>query len=86
MNRLAFIHGKPEIDQGEPTQNGFIESFNGKFWDECLNSHCFKDLADDPIKIQGWRDEYNNDRPHSAIGNLTPREYAMSLGLPKKTA
>ena len=114
LNRLAFIHGKPEviildngpemiskvldqwayengvklhfIDPGKPTQNGFIESFNGKFRDECLNTHWFKDLADARTKIQGWRDEYNNDRPHSSIGNLTPREYAMSLGMPKKTA
>ena len=114
LNRLAFIHGKPEviildngpemiskvldqwayengvklhfIDPGKPTQNGFIESFNGKFRDECLNTHWFKDLADARTKIQGWRDEYNNDRPHSSIGNLTPREFAMSLGLSKKTA
>ena len=53
-----------------------IESFNGRFRDECLNSHEFESLADASKKIEAWRIDYNNHRPHSSLGQLTPREYA----------
>jgi putative transposase len=63
------------IDPGKPQQNGFIESFNGKFRDECLNEHWFLSLADARRIIEEWRMDYNWHRPHSSLGNLTPMEY-----------
>jgi len=63
------------IDPGKPQQNGFIESFNGKFRDECLNEHWFLSLADARRIIEDWRIDYNQNRPHSSLGNLTPEEY-----------
>ena len=63
------------IDPGKPQQNGFIESFNGKFRDECLNEHWFLSLADARKIIEDWRMDYNWNRPHSSLGNLTPMEY-----------
>jgi putative transposase len=64
------------IEPGKPTQNGYIESFNGKYRDECLNMHWFKSLQDAKTKIENWRREYNEERPHSSIGHLTPKEFA----------
>ncbi|WP_134478092.1 integrase core domain-containing protein, partial [Pseudomonas aeruginosa] len=61
---------------GKPTQNAFIESFNGKFRDECLNEYWFCSLAEARIRIAAWRRDYNEHRPHSAIGNLTPAKFA----------
>lgn len=67
------------IDPGRPQQNAFVESFNGKFRDECLNEHWFKDLREARLKIENWRVEYNTIRPHSSLGNLTPEEFVRSL-------
>lgn len=53
---------------GKPTDNPFIESFNGSFRDECLNIHWFLSLEDARQKIENWREEYNHFRPHSALG------------------
>ena len=64
------------IDPGKPTQNCYIESFNGKFRDECLDLHWFTDLADAKEKIESWRVEYNQVRPHSSLGNTTPEAFA----------
>jgi len=64
------------IDPGKPVQNCYIESFNGKFRDECLNEHWFVNLADAKRKIEEWRIDYNTFRPHSSLGNLTPEEFA----------
>jgi putative transposase len=64
------------IAPGKPAQNGYIESFNGKFRDECLNEHWFVSLADAGRLIEEWRRDYNECRPHSALGNLTPTEFA----------
>ena len=61
---------------GKPTDNAFIESFNGSFRDECLNLHWFLSLQDAKEKIESWRDEYNTFRPHSSLDDLTPREFA----------
>jgi putative transposase len=61
---------------GKPTDNSYIESFNGKRRDECLNVHQFADLADAKIRIETWRRDYNEQRPHGSLGHLTPREYA----------
>lgn len=64
------------IDPGKPTQNAFIESFNGTFRDECLNMHWFYNLDDARRKIESWRKEYNEERPHSSLDYLTPKEFA----------
>jgi putative transposase len=56
-------------------ENGFIESFNGKFRDECLNENWFVDLAHARERIGEWRRDYNQLRPHSALGYLTPEEF-----------
>lgn len=60
---------------GKPTDNPFIESFNGSLRDECLNSHWFLSMEDAREKIESWREEYNTFRPHSSLDNLTPVEY-----------
>jgi putative transposase len=64
------------IEPGKPTQNAYIESFNGRFRDECLNEHWFTSLAEARILIAAWRRDYNENRPHSALGYQTPGEYA----------
>ena len=64
------------IDPGKPTQNAFIESFNGKLRDECLNEYWFLTLEEAKITIEDWRIDYNEVRPHSSLDNLTPAEYA----------
>jgi putative transposase len=64
------------IEPGKPTQNAFIESFNGRFRDECLNDQWFTSLAQARILIAGWRRDYNEVRPHSALDYLTPAEFA----------
>ena len=61
---------------GKPTDNAFIETFNGRFRDECLNTHWFLSIEDARAKIEAWRQDYNASRPHSALGQLTPQEFA----------
>ena len=60
---------------GKPTENAFIESFNGRLRDECLNVHQFLSIDDARTKIEAWRLDYNQRRPHSSLGHLTPNEY-----------
>jgi len=67
------------IQPGKPTQNAYIESFNGKFRDECLNEHWFQSLAHARVIIQAWRKDYNEQRPHSMLGYQTPTEVAEQL-------
>lgn len=69
------------IQPGKPTQNGFIESFNGRFRDECLNQHWFENLDQAKEIIQEWRIEYNTERPNGALGKRTPAEFAKDQGL-----
>lgn len=64
------------IQPGKPMQNGYVESFNGKFRDECLNEHWFVSLAQAQVIIGAWRCDYNEFRPHSSLGDLTPAEFA----------
>lgn len=66
------------IEPGKPTQNAFIESFNGRFRDECLNDHWFTSLAEARVLIGEWRRDYNQNRPHSALGYKTPSEFAAT--------
>jgi putative transposase len=63
---------------GKPIENAYVESFNGKFRDECLNEHWFVSLADAQEKIESWRIDYNTDRPHSALADQTPHDFATS--------
>ena len=63
------------IQPGKPVQNAFIESFNGKFRDECLNEHWFLTLREAQVVIEAWRREYNEERTHSTIGDVTPMEF-----------
>ena len=66
------------IQPGKPIQNAFIESFNGKFRDECLNEHWFVTLQEAQLVIEAWRREYNDERTHSAIGDMTPHEFILN--------
>jgi putative transposase len=68
--RLEFIR------PGKPAENGHIESFNGRLRDECLNTELFFSLADAKQKLERWRQDYNQSRPHSALGDLTPEEFS----------
>lgn len=63
------------IRPGKPVENAFIESFNGRLRDECLNVHQFTCIADAQAKIEAWRIDYNQRRPHGSLGYLTPDEY-----------
>jgi putative transposase len=64
---------------GKPTQNAFIESFNGKFRNECLNEHWFTSLNEARLLIERWRQEYNQIRPHSSLGRIPPNLFASQL-------
>jgi putative transposase len=67
------------IEPGKPNQNAYIESFNGRFRDECLNEHWFTSLQHAKVVIDGWRREYNEERPKKSLGGLTPAAYAKTL-------
>ena len=66
------------IVPGKPTQNAFVESFNGRFRDECLNDTLFSTLPEVRSAITLWKEDYNHHRPHSALGNMPPAELAMN--------
>lgn len=70
------------IDPGKPVQNPFIESFNGTFREECLNESWFVSLYDAQRTIEAWRIDYECERPHSKLKDLTPREFALTLANP----
>lgn len=67
------------IPPGKPTQNAYVESFNGKFRDECLDQSWFTSIKDARYTIEAWRDDYNRFRPHSSIGNRTPEEFSKQF-------
>ena len=74
------------IEPGKPVQNAYVESFNGKFRNECLNDHWFYSIDQAIHVINAWRDDYNTARPHSSLGYKTPAEFAaetQSLGIPR---
>jgi putative transposase len=75
------------IDPGKPIQNAYVESFNGRFRDECLNQHHFVSLDDARNLIDGWRDDYNSIRPHTSLRGLAPEEFLriVSEGSPSDT-
>lgn len=65
---------------GKPTDNAYIETFNGSFRDECLNLHWFASIVEARRLIEAWRRDYNESRPHMALGNLSPVEYLAGSG------
>jgi putative transposase len=73
-NGIALIHIQP----GKPMQNGYVESFNGRFRAECLNANWFLNQKDAREKIEMWRQEYNSERPHSSLAYRTPDEFAKA--------
>ena len=78
LDKWAYDHGVT-LDfsrPGKPTDNPFIESFNGSFRDECLNVHWFMSLEDARAKIETWRQDYNHFRPHSALSDTSPALFA----------
>jgi hypothetical protein len=73
-------HVRPHyIAPGKPTQNAYVESFNGKFRDECLNENTFDSLGEARDEIERWRNDYNTARPHRGLGQQTPEGFAQSL-------
>jgi transposase InsO family protein len=72
-------------EPGKPTQNAYIESFNGRFRDECLNEHWFTSMAHAQVIIEAWRREYNEERPKKGLGGLTPAHYAKRLVTERST-
>ncbi len=80
MDQWAWENGV-QIDftrPGKPTDNGLCESFNGRLRDECLNVHEFESIEHARHKLDAWRLDYNESRPHGALGNLAPSEYAQT--------
>lgn len=69
------------IEPGKPNQNAYVESFNGRLRDECLNEHWFTSLAHARAVIEAWRREYNEERPKKSLGGLTPSQYAKQLAI-----
>ncbi|HCD1367031.1 MULTISPECIES: IS3 family transposase [Klebsiella] len=81
LDKWAYEHGVT-MDfsrPGKPTDNPFIESFNGSLRDECLNIHWFLSLEDAQDKLDNWRREYNHERTHSSLNDMTPAEFIRSL-------
>ena len=78
LDKWAYVNGvslnfsRP----GKPGDNAYIESFNGRLREECLNTHWFLSLEDARDKIEAWRQDYNESRPHTSLGYLTPLEYS----------
>ncbi len=67
------------IQPGKPVQNAFVESFNGKFREECLNEHWFLTLPEAQLVIEAWRREYNEERTHSTIGDVPSQEFIHTI-------
>ncbi len=81
VDAWTYAHGVTLrfIRPGKPVENAYIESFNGKFRDECLNEHWFQTVAEAQAVIAAWRLDYNEVRPHSALGDVTPATFAAHL-------
>ena len=84
LDHWAYERGVKQqfIEPGKPVQNAYVESFNGKIRDECLNEHWFTVLAEARTLIEHWRQDYNEQRPHSSLGNRTPQEFARAAASP----
>ena len=79
MDAWAYARGVKLdfIRPGKPNENAFIESFNGRLRDECLNDNQFLTLIEAQTVIETWRKDYNDERPHGSLGGLTPKEFAL---------
>ena len=88
MDRWAHTNGVKLhfIQPGKPTQNCYVESFNGKFRDECLNEHWFLNVADAKAAIELWRVDYNHVRPPSALDQAPPAECARDSLVARRLA
>ena len=75
QNNIKLEFSRP----GKPVDNAFIESFNGSLRDECLNTNWFLSIEDAQDKLETWRVDYNQYRPHSSLGNMTPAEFSAQL-------
>ena len=80
MNGVILDFSRP----GKPTDNAFAEAFNGKVRAECIDQNWFLSIEDARLKCETYRHEYNNERPHSSIGNKTPAEFMKSIGTPNQ--
>ena len=81
MTLARWVYEKTElhfIQPGKPNQNAFVESFNGKMRDECLNEHIFRTVREARERIRKWVDEYNRERPHSSLDGLPPEMFARN--------
>jgi len=88
LDQWAYLN-KVELDfsrPGKPTDNAYTESFNSRLRQECLNAAWFLSMADARSRLSEWRDDYNQNRPHSALGNLTPSAFAALLEPARKVA
>lgn len=74
------------IAPGKPMQNGFVESFNGSFRDECLNETLFSSVTHARQQITEWKEDYNRESSHSSLGNITPIECATKMALENRAA
>jgi len=82
LDQWAYLN-QVELDfirPGKPTDNALIEAFNGRLREECLNQSWFLSLEDAREKVESWRQEYNRNRPHGALDNLAPKEFAEAAG------
>ena len=79
MDRWAYLHrvSLEFIRPGKPVENSYVESFNGRLRDECLNVHLFFGMEDARRKLEAWREDYNTVRPHGSLGNMSPVEYLL---------
>ena len=75
LNGVTLDFSRP----GKPTDNAFIEAFNSRLRQECLNASWFLSMADARARIEEWRMDYNRDRPHTSLGGLTPEAFAAQL-------
>lgn len=88
LDQWAYLN-KVELDfsrPGKPTDNAYIEAFNSRVRQECLNASWFLSMADARNRINEWRTDYNENRPHSSLGNLTPSDFAAQLNPTRKVA
>jgi putative transposase len=88
LDQWAYLN-KVELDfsrPGKPTDNAYIESFNSRLRQECLNASWFLSMADARARITEWRTDYNQNRPHTSLGNLTPEQFADQLKSARKVA
>lgn len=88
LDQWAYLN-KVELDfsrPGKPTDNAYVEAFNSRLRQECLNTSWFLSMEDARTRINNWRTDYNQTRPHSSLGNLTPSDFAAQLNNTRKVA